>query len=69
MYGHILFDTTKKDYRRLGIGKYWIMMGMEPFSPDGKWMVTDTYPKNELMEQKIFLMEMESEAVISLGRF
>ena len=43
--------------------------GHGTFSPDGKWMVTDTYPKNELMEQKIFLMEMESEAVISLGRF
>ena len=68
MYGHILFDTTKKDYRRLGKGLL-DYDGHGTFSPDGKWMVTDTYPKNELMEQKIFLMEMESEAVISLGRF
>ena len=32
-------------------------------------MVTETYPKNEMKEQKIYLMDMKTEAVISLGRF
>ena len=32
-------------------------------------MVTDTYPKNGLREQKIYLMDMKTEAVLPLGRF
>ena len=33
-------------------------------------MITDTYPYgSELREQKIYLMDMETEAVLSLGRF
>lgn len=68
MYGHIIFDVDKKNYYRLGKGLL-DYDGHGTFSPDGKWMVTDTYPKNEMNEQKIFLMDMNSEAVISLGRF
>ena len=67
MYGHIIFDVDK-NYYRLGKGLL-DHDGHGTFSPDGKWMVTDTYPKNEMNEQKIFLMDMNSEAVISLGRF
>ena len=68
MYGHIIFDVDKKNYYRLGKGLL-DHDGHGTFSPDGKWMVTDTYPKNEMNEQKIYLMDMNSEAVISLGRF
>ena len=32
-------------------------------------MVTDTYPKDELREQKIFLMDMKIQTVLPLGRF
>jgi hypothetical protein len=32
-------------------------------------MVTDTYPSPGLREQKIYLMDMKTEAVLSLGRF
>ncbi|MEX0882175.1 MAG: hypothetical protein WDZ72_01755, partial [Cyclobacteriaceae bacterium] len=44
--------------------------GHGTFSPDGNWMITDTYPReNALREQKIYLMDMESNAVLSLGQF
>ena len=32
-------------------------------------MVTDTYPNNKLHEQKLYLMDMKSAAVLPLGRF
>jgi Tol biopolymer transport system component len=32
-------------------------------------MVTDTYPGLGMREQKIYLMNMKTEAVLSLGRF
>lgn len=67
-YGHVLFTPGRQDYRRLGRG----VLDFDAhgtFSPDGRWMVTDTYPDAGLSEQKIFLMEMKSEAVLCLGRF
>ncbi|NOU61294.1 hypothetical protein [Marinifilum caeruleilacunae] len=67
-YGHVLFTVGDKDYKRLGNGIL-DYDGHGTFSPDGKWMVTDTYPKNGLKEQKIFLMDMESETVLPIGRF
>jgi hypothetical protein len=68
VYGHILFTVGQDNYRRLGKGLL-DYDGHGAFSPDGKWMVTDTYPNNELHEQKLFLMDMRTEAVLSLGRF
>ncbi len=65
---HILFTPGKKDYKRLGYGLL-DYDGHGTFSPDGNWMVTDTYPSRGMNEQKIYLMNMKTEAVISLGRF
>jgi len=67
-YGHILFTVGEKNYKRLGNGLL-DFDGHGTFSPNGKWMVTDTYPKNDLREQKIYLMDMKTEAVLPLGRF
>lgn len=67
-YAHALFTIGEKNYKRLGNGLL-DYDGHGTFSPDQKWMVTDTYPSTELREQKIYLMDMKSEAVISLGRF
>ncbi len=67
-YEHILFTIGEKNYKRLGNG----LLDFDAhgtFSPDGKWMSTDTYPDQMLHEQKIFLMDMKTQAVISLGRF
>ncbi len=67
-YGHILFTVGQKDYRRLGNGLL-DYDGHGTFSPDGKWLVTDTYPSRGMREQKIYLMDMETEAVLPIGRF
>ncbi len=66
---HILFTVGEDNYRRLGKGLL-DYDGHGTFSPDGKWMVTDTYPGNgNLHEQKLYLMDMKTEAVLPLGRF
>jgi len=67
-FGHILFTPGKEDYRRLGKGIL-DYDGHGTFSPDQNWMITDTYPTGGLREQKLYLMNMETEAVLPLGRF
>jgi hypothetical protein len=66
--GHILFTVGRNNYRRLGNGLL-DYDGHGAFSPDGKWMVTDTYPSKALYEQKLYLMNMKTEAVLPLGRY
>ncbi|MDQ6901380.1 MAG: hypothetical protein M3139_00025 [Bacteroidota bacterium] len=64
---HILFTVGKNDYRKLGSGKL-DYDGHGTFSPNGKWLVTDTYPaKNR--EQSIYLLNMKTDSVVTLGRF
>jgi hypothetical protein len=65
---HILFTIGKQDFKRLGNGLL-DYDGHGTFSPDGKWMVTDTYPSKGMNEQKIYLMDMKTEAVLPIGRF
>lgn len=66
-YAHILFTAGENNYKRLGKGIL-DYDGHGTFSPDGRWMITDTYP-SENREQKIFLMDMKTECVMPLGRF
>lgn len=69
-WAHILFTAGEQDYYRLGNGLIDGFDGHGTFSPDQRWMVTDTYSsRDDLREQKIFLMDMETEAAISLGRY
>lgn len=65
---HILFTIGKQNYQRLGKGLL-DYDGHGTFSPNGKWMVTDTYPSNGLLEQKLYLMDMKTEAVLPMGRY
>jgi hypothetical protein len=66
---HILFTVGRDNYKRLGNGLL-DYDGHGAFSPDGKWMVTDTYPsKDSLYEQKLYLMNMKTEAVLPMGRY
>jgi hypothetical protein len=67
-YAHVLFTVGLQNYKRLGNGLL-DYDGHGTFSPDQKWMVTDTYPGSGLREQKIYLMDMKNELVKSLGRF
>ena len=39
------------------------------FSPDGKWMVTDTYPDPKTRNQTIRLLNMKTDSVIILGSY
>lgn len=66
-YAHVLFTVGKNDYKRLGKGIL-DYDGHGTFSPDGQWMITDTYPSRN-REQKIYLMDMKTEAVLPVGRF
>ena len=67
-YAHVLFTVGKQDYKRLGNGLL-DYDGHGTFSPDQKWMVTDSYPSGGMREQKIYLMDMKTEAVLPLGRY
>ena len=67
-YGHVLFTVGQQDYKRLGNGLL-DYDGHGTFSPNEQWMITDTYPSSYLNEQKLYLMDMTSEATLSLGRF
>jgi hypothetical protein len=67
-YAHVLFTVGKQDYKRLGNGLL-DYDGHGTFSPDQRWMVTDSYPSGGMREQKIYLMDMKTEAVLPLGRF
>jgi len=64
---HILFTVGEDNYKRLGKGIL-DYDGHGTFSPDGKWMITDTYP-SENREQKIYLMDMKTECILPIGRF
>jgi len=66
--GHVLFSVGQDNYRRLGKGQL-NFDGHGTFSPDGKWMLTETYPSRGRFEQKLLLMNMETEAVLPLGRY
>ncbi|MEN8228174.1 MAG: hypothetical protein ABFS38_08475 [Bacteroidota bacterium] len=66
-YSHILFTVGENNYKRLGKGLL-DYDGHGTFSPDEKWMITDTYPSKN-REQKIYLMDMRTETVFPIGRF
>ena len=65
---HILFTVGQDNYQRLGNGLL-DYDGHGTFSPDRNWMVTDTYPSKGSKEQKLYLMKMETEAVLPMGRY
>jgi hypothetical protein len=64
---HILFTVGENNYKRLGNGIL-DYDGHGTFSPDKKWMITDTYPSKN-REQKIYLMDMRTECILPIGRF
>jgi Tol biopolymer transport system component len=67
-YAHVLFTVGKQNFRRLGNGLF-DYDGHGTFSADQKWMVTDSYPSSGLREQRIYLMDMKTEAALPLGRY
>ncbi|MCD6288377.1 MAG: hypothetical protein J7M12_04605, partial [Candidatus Hydrogenedentes bacterium] len=65
---HILFTVGQQNYRPLGKGKL-NFDGHGTFSPDGKWMTTETYPSKSSHEQKLYLMNMKTESILKLGQY
>lgn len=67
-YSHVLFTIGETNYQRIGNGVI-DFDGHGTFSPNGKWMITDSYPSDGLNEQRLLLMDLKSNAVLPLGRF
>lgn len=67
-YSHVLFTVGETNYQRIGNGVI-DFDGHGTFSPNGKWMITDSYPSDGLNEQRLLLMDVQSNAVLPLGRF
>lgn len=67
-YVPTLFTDGKDDYRILGNGLL-DFDGHGTFSPNGKWMAFDSYPDSNFHKQNLLLMDMTTNAVLSLGRF
>jgi hypothetical protein len=67
-YSHILFTPGAGNYRKLGGGKL-DYDGHGTFSPDSKWMATDTYPAKETRNQSVYLLNMQTDSVLTLGNF
>jgi hypothetical protein len=65
---HVLFTIGQKNYRPLGKGRL-DFDGHGTFSPDEKWMLTETYPSRKKLEQSLYLMSMRTEEVLPLGRY
>jgi hypothetical protein len=64
---HILFTVGQSNYRKLGGGKL-DYDGHGTFSPNGKWMITDTYPGRN-REQTIRILNMKTDSVLTLGSY
>jgi hypothetical protein len=67
-YSHILFTPGKNDYRKLGNGKL-DYDGHGAFSPDQQWMATDCYPEKGTRNQGVFLLNMRTDSLLTLGKF
>jgi len=63
----LFYDVENPEYERLG-GGVLVEDGHPSFSPDGRWMVTDTYP-DAGMKQHLLLMNMETGKVYEIASF
>ena len=63
----LLFKNLSKSFEKIGSGKL-IEDGHCSFSPDKKWLLTDTYASKDNM-RKLLLFNLESEKLIEVGSF
>lgn len=65
--GYLLFKDGAQSVERVAVGAM-TEDGHPSFSPDGKWLITDTYPdKNH--ERTLILYDWENKERIDLGKF
>ena len=60
------FTDNKADFNPIGSGKL-PSDGHACYSPNGKWLVTDTYPNQHTRISTLLLYHLESQEVIPLG--
>ncbi len=65
---HVLFTDGQKECVPLA-PDFLQQDGHGHFSADGKWMVTDSYPRGEHRMRSLYLMDMASQAFREVGRF
>ena len=66
--GHVIFTNGKEDHRLLAPDVL-TRDGHCHVSPDGRWMVTDSYPVGNARMQHFYILDMKTEQVALLGRF
>lgn len=66
-WSHVLWTVGTDAYERLG-GGLLDFDGHATFSPNGRWLVTDTYP-DALGERRLLVMDLGTGALLSLGTF
>ncbi len=64
---YVVFEEDKIPLRASRIHRGMGPMGHLIFSPDGKWLAADTYPKDGM--QKIALVEVSTGELTEIGRF
>ncbi|MFO7776503.1 MAG: hypothetical protein R6W89_11970 [Candidatus Hydrogenedentota bacterium] len=64
---HVFFTDGEDDHRPIAPDEI-RRDGHCHFSPDGEWMLTDTYPDADRM-QHLYIVRMEDEEVVRLGSF
>jgi hypothetical protein len=69
-FGHeyIVFDETKHPFQAHRISKGMGPAGHLNFSPDGRWIVADTYPDNDGI-QHLSLVDVANGEFVKLGSF
>jgi len=65
---HVLFTDGGDDYRPLA-GEELTRDGHCHVSPDGRWMISDSYPQGAERMQSLYLMRLETEALEEVGQF
>ncbi len=65
---YVVFDETHHPFQAQRISKGMGPAGHLNFSPDGRWMVADTYPDSEGI-QRLALVDVASGDWVELGRF
>jgi Tol biopolymer transport system component len=63
---HYYILDDKSDHKKIFGKDRLIVDGHPSFSPDGKYMITDTYP-NFKRKQKLILCDLENEKIVTLA--
>jgi len=65
---YFLFTDKTRKYMSYG-EKYLNLDGHPSFSPDGKWLITDTYPSKKTRRSSLILYNEENDVMIKVGEF